>query len=127
LVNTTAAGVIETGALGCFFSTIFARIGRRDDFRRTHEFHISAAVVRVVLGGQDILHRLAGDALDVRHDGVMILPVLIVDQNDALTGYQYRDSAAVPFDLVQVVLHLVQGKFWTYGLGLSVSDPAPHH
>jgi hypothetical protein len=73
----------------------------------------------------DVLHRFIGDALHFRHDILVVLIELVVDEDHAFIGDVDRDVAAVALDLVQVVFDLVQSQLRRrFGLGLGVSDPA---
>ncbi len=82
------------------FQDVGARIRGRNDLRRGEELGVAAAVVGMMVSAEHIFHRLIGDALYVRDNGVVIPIVLVIDQNDAFAGNQYGDVAAVTFDVV---------------------------
>ena len=88
----------------------FRAIRGRDDLGRRLELGVPAAVIRVIVRVDDVLDRLIRHALHLLHDALVILIELVVDQNDAFVGDVDRDVAAVAFDLIQIVLDLVEGQ-----------------
>ena len=89
------------------------------------ELGVAAAVIRMMMRAEHVLHRLIGHALHLRHDAFVVLLELVVHQDDAFAGDIDRDVAAVAFDLVQIVLDLVERqRRGLLALILRVSDPA---
>ncbi len=105
---------------------IRARVGGGDDLGRGHELSVSAAVIGMMMRGEDVFDRLAGDALHLRDDVLVVLIEFVVNQDDAFVGHIHGDVAAVAFNLVQIVLHLIQSQLGRrLALRLGISDPAP--
>src|SRR5437764_1237061 len=71
------------------FQDVGPRIRRRDDIGGGEELGIAAAMVRMMMGAEHIFHRLIGDALNFRDDGVVISVELVIHQNHALVCNQY--------------------------------------
>ena len=85
--------------------------GSGDDVGSWQELRVAAAVILVVVGGQHVLNRLRGDGFHLRDDGVVVLIEFVVDQNNAFGGDQDADVAAIAFDFVEAVFHLIDGEF----------------
>ena len=81
-------------------------------------------MVGMMMRAEDVSHRLAGHALDVRQDLIVVLLELVVHQDDPFTRHVNRDIAAIAADnLVQIVLDLVDCQFRRRIRSLGVSDP----
>ena len=80
---------------------IGAGIGGRDDLDLGGEPRVAAAVVGMMVRAENVLDRLAGDALHLRHDPIVILLELIVDQDHSFARDIDRDVAAVAFNHVR--------------------------
>jgi hypothetical protein len=94
-----------------------------DDVGSREKFGVSAAMVLMVVGIDDVFDRLLGDRLDPRRNGIVVLLKLVVDQDHAFSRNQHGDIAAVALDLIKVVVHLVDGQLRRLALILCISNP----
>jgi len=84
---------------------------------------IAARVIVVMMCVDHVLHRLVAKHFDLRHDGVVVALVHVVDQDDALVGDVHGDVAALALDHVEVVLDLLRGRRTRRrGLGVGEAD-----
>ncbi len=77
--------------------------------RRVHQHErISARVIAVLVGIQDVFDRLVADGLHLRQDLRAVLVELVIHQQHALAGGHHRDVAATAcHQHPQVVGHLL--------------------
>src|SRR6266545_5950156 len=98
---------LVTGVQTCALP-IFARVLVAEDqrVRLRHHLHVAACVIAVMMRADDVLERLVGDALDERHDLVVVLLEHVVDQDHAVVGHAHRERVGAGIeDGVEPRLH----------------------
>ena len=75
-----------------------------DDLDGGGELSVAAAVIGVMVGAEDVLDGLVGDAFDQRVDLVIIGFIFVVDHDDAVAGDIDGDVSAVALDLIEIGL-----------------------
>ena len=71
-----------------------ARVLVRDDLRVLHEVGVTAGVVEMMVGVEDVANRLVGDAADLGGDEVVAVQILVVDDDDPCIGDPHRHVSA---------------------------------
>jgi hypothetical protein len=81
----------------------------------------------MMVSAENVPHGLVGHALHLRHDALVILLELVIDQDDTFPSGVHRDVAPIAFDLIEVTFDFVESQWWRLrALVLGVSNPATH-
>ena len=81
-----------------------------DDLRLIGELRVPTTVVGMIVSAQDVSHRLIGDTANPGHDLCVVLIVLVVYEDYALTGDVDGYVPAIAHDHIKVVVDLLNGQ-----------------
>ena len=81
-----------------------------DDLRLGQETFVTARVIAVVMGIENVADRQTRHRFHLVEDLIGIPQELVIDQNDAVLRQQHADVAAVPGDVEEVLFHPLNGE-----------------